>query len=40
LVGFLPDWDDDGGDELVVGARYAFRGPTRGAYFVMSSELF
>jgi len=38
FVGFLPDWDGDGGDELVVGACYADRGLTTGAYFVLSSD--
>ena len=30
LSDFSPDWDGDGGDELMVGASYVDRGPTTG----------
>jgi hypothetical protein len=39
-VGFLPDWDGDDADELVVGAPYADRGGKNGAFFLFPSELF
>ena len=38
FVGFLPDWDGDGGDEVVIGALFADRGLTEGAFFVLSSD--